>query len=129
MGPSTSHNLRGSPLLVHILPLILIQYGFHDVPPKWAFILVFIIAAPLSIIVDLAVFSAAPLELVMTPAYLVGIAIVSLVLGIIAGGMALWRTERKKASLLIAFGMIVYLLQFREILLTFIGLLTTFTKF
>ena len=110
-------------------PLILIQYGFRDVPPSWAFIVVFIIAAPISIIVDLTVFSAAPLELVTTPAYLVGIAIVSVLLGTIAAGTALWRTEQKKGMLLITLGTIGYFLQFREILLAFIGLITLFAKF
>jgi hypothetical protein len=107
-------------------PLLLIAYGFRDMPPIWAFFTVFVIAGPFTCIIDLLLFSTAPLDLLTTPAYVVGLVIVSILLATIASGVALYHYKKKWALLLIGGGLILYILQFREILISFIGLVTLF---
>jgi hypothetical protein len=110
-------------------PLLLIGFGFRDVPPLWAFSTVFVIAGPLTSLIDLVFFSAAPLDLLTTPAYVAGLLIVSILLATIASAVALYPYKKKQALLMIGAGLILYILQFREILISFIGLITLFVKF
>jgi flagellar motor component MotA len=74
-------------------------------------------------------FSTAPLDLLTTPAYITGIIIVSVLLGTIAAGVALYNHKKNWALLIIGVGTMLYFVQFREILLSFIGLATLFVNF
>jgi hypothetical protein len=110
-------------------PLLLIAYGFRTMPPLFAFSAVFVIAGPFTCIIYLLLFSTAPLDLLTTPAYVVGLVIVSILLATIASGVALYNDKKKWALLLIGAGSILYILQFREILVSYIGLMTLFVTF
>lgn len=109
-----------------IAPLLLIFYYFRNIPPLWGFLTVFIIACPLTVLIDLIFFSTAPFDLLLTPAYLTGIITVSLSLGAITSGMGLYVRNRKLALVLIIAGTIVYFFQYRNFLLDFIRLAGVF---
>lgn len=110
-------------------PLLLIAYGFRTMSPLFAFSAVFVIAGPFTCIIDLLIFSMAPLDLLITPAYVGGLVIVSILLATIASGVALYHHKKKWALLLIGAGLILYILQFRELLISYIGLMTLFVTF
>jgi len=105
-----------------ITPLLLIAFGFRYVPPIPGFIIVFIITCPMTILIDLVFFSTAPLDLITTPAYLIGIFIVSCLLGVITTGVTVYSSRQNLACILLITGIVLYLFQYRELFFDLIGL-------
>jgi len=109
-------------IFIHnIIPLILIIYGFRKASPLLSFCIVFFIACPVTMLMDLLVFATEPLALLSTPAYTEGQIIFGVLLGFVAYGTSLLDHRKNAAVIILIISIMLFFFYIRDAIFPLIG--------